>query len=176
MALLFLMLRLSCTVCGKEFATKSKLNRHEKEHSMEKPFRCECGLSYKRLEHLKRHQLVHQESLPFECFSCEKTFISNYHLNRHLAKHEEKPDDKTPPQAVEFTCGQCSLSFTTKSLLSDHLKTHLICPICLKEFKTPKTLSNHSAIHNIARKLHSCTDCDKVFSTVLEFNSEIQSQ
>ncbi len=47
-----------CILCGREFQRRSKLKRHEKTHTGDKPFKCSvtgCCKCYGRKEHLTRH-------------------------------------------------------------------------------------------------------------------------
>ncbi len=47
-----------CNICGRQFQRRSKLKRHEKTHTGDKPFKCivnGCFKCYSRKEHLTRH-------------------------------------------------------------------------------------------------------------------------
>ena len=51
---------LSCCQCGKVFATKSKLDCHERIHTNEKPFSCsKCDKAFRERGHLKEHENTH---------------------------------------------------------------------------------------------------------------------
>ncbi len=48
----------ACCLCGRSFAKRSKLRRHELTHTGKKPYICNvkgCRKSYSRKEHLSRH-------------------------------------------------------------------------------------------------------------------------
>ena len=48
---------LSCSKCGKAFATKSKLDSHERIHTGEKPFSCsKCDMAFTQAANLKMHE------------------------------------------------------------------------------------------------------------------------
>ena len=81
-----------CTVCGKTFPTKHKLELHIEEHGLEKMFQCDiCAKKFYLEWRLDKHQRVHMENVkpcryftnkvecPFEPIGCK-------------FKHEESPN------------------------------------------------------------------------------------
>ena len=79
---------LSCCQCGKAFATKSKLDCHERIHNDEKPFSCSnCDMKFSQLAHLKTHERIHTGEKPFSCFKCEKKFSQAANFKRHEKTH-----------------------------------------------------------------------------------------
>ena len=66
---------LSCCQCGKVFATKSKLDCHERIHTNEKPFSCsKCEKKFSQAAHLKTHERTHTDERRFSCSKCDKKF------------------------------------------------------------------------------------------------------
>ncbi|THY85419.1 hypothetical protein D6C95_07881 [Aureobasidium pullulans] len=54
-----------CRFCSKQFKRQEHLQRHERTHTREKPYPCECGKDYARQDLLVRHQrLDHQSGTP----------------------------------------------------------------------------------------------------------------
>ncbi|ESO02381.1 hypothetical protein HELRODRAFT_134940, partial [Helobdella robusta] len=45
-----------CRVCGKRFKDSSAVRLHERIHSSERPFQCQCGKSFKTRENLWGHR------------------------------------------------------------------------------------------------------------------------
>lgn len=64
-----------CRKCGKNFATKSSLDRHDTvRHQDATPFQCsQCGKAFKTKDNLKKHSKVHQDPK----FSCEVNNFSS---------------------------------------------------------------------------------------------------
>ncbi|OXU26793.1 hypothetical protein TSAR_006079 [Trichomalopsis sarcophagae] len=53
---------LQCTECGKQFATKYKLQRHRRCHTGEKPYHCNyCDRSFSQTGNLKLHQVKYHQ-------------------------------------------------------------------------------------------------------------------
>mmetsp|Transcript_29801 Transcript_29801/g.58178 ORF Transcript_29801/g.58178 Transcript_29801/m.58178 type:complete len:275 (-) Transcript_29801:1078-1902(-) len=49
-----------CDICGKDFRSRSEMNRHTRVHSGERPFQCKiCFSKFKQKSHLKAHLAIH---------------------------------------------------------------------------------------------------------------------
>lgn len=74
----------SCCFCAKLFSFKSKLIRHEKTHTGDRPFKCSiCEKTFKRSDNLYLHRRLHPGANPYQCL-CGADFADMYVLKDHL--------------------------------------------------------------------------------------------
>ncbi|KAK2153262.1 hypothetical protein LSH36_302g01000 [Paralvinella palmiformis] len=61
-----------CSICGKKFKDSSAVRLHERIHSTDRPFRCECGKTFKTRENLwgHRHRGPCEKKVKSEITSC----------------------------------------------------------------------------------------------------------
>ena len=117
---------IKCNVCHKTFKTKSKLIRHERSHTGEKPYPCEiCLKSFSDKSNLVKHKKTHTGEKLFHCLMCQKSYANKGSLDRHTRVHTgEKP----------FSC-ECGKSYADRTGLVYHKKK---CEILNKIF-SPST-------------------------------------
>uniref|UniRef100_UPI0037E75DC9 zinc finger protein 721-like n=1 Tax=Semicossyphus pulcher TaxID=241346 RepID=UPI0037E75DC9 len=157
----------SCSVCGKDFPYASKLQRHLRTHSGERPFPCSmCEKRFPEKGLLMIHERVHTGEKPFPCTFCEKRFASQGELRLHRRTHTgERP----------YHCSICLKSFSRHW----HLKTHLDamhcevvagfvrkkfpCSDCEKSCNSAAELRDHQRTHTGERP-YQCSFCDKRFA------------
>merc|ERR1712110_1223071 len=83
----------------------------------EGPNKCPiCGKGFNKPTYLKRHILSHSSVKPYKCDICNWGFFQQCNLKRHMASHSVENG------AQGFKCEHCSANFTTKSVLSVHLR------------------------------------------------------
>ena len=156
----------NCSYCGKSFEKKSVLYRHIKTiHEKETDYRCEiCDTSYTQKSTLDTHiKTFHVETdgERIKCETCPRTFMSLWHLKKHMSnKHNCKVDE----EPKEHQCESCDRSFSHLNRLNIHIaKMHdasknqfvdeeeekIDCEYCQNTFKNIHGLNQHLA------KVHS---------------------
>ncbi|XP_077987014.1 uncharacterized protein LOC144441333 [Glandiceps talaboti] len=149
-----------CTVCGKGFKERCKLDRHTRIHTNHRPCVCkECGKGFNERCTLKRHTRIHTNEKLFVCNECGKGFMQSCHLKSHARIHT----NETP-----FVCKECGKGFCDDGTLMRHIRIHtnerpFVCKECRKRFCDSFTLKRHLKIHSNER-LFVCKECGKGFN------------
>ena len=121
-----------CKCCGRCFSQMTKLRKHEKIHSGERPFVCKfCGKSFIENSKLTLHLRTHTGEKPYQCVLCQKTFSVVSNLHKHMTIHSGvKP----------FVCIVCGRGFTQNVNLKSHMRIHTgerdpyKCDVCKRRF------------------------------------------
>ncbi|XP_077381417.1 uncharacterized protein LOC144021192 [Festucalex cinctus] len=154
-----------CPVCNVNFTYATRLTRHMRSHTKEKPFRCTmCSITFSQSYHCNRHMRRQHGVRQYGCQKCGKGFASWVQLKEHRKMHSGK----------ELTCPACKKSFKEKAQLELHLKSHtmiphsphsLICEECGKVFRRRYHLKRHIMMHYRVAKneCYTCAECHKNF-------------
>ena len=106
-----------------------------------------CGkiISFKR--NMPRHMSVfhsRSDEPSFECTTCQSTFTSQYHLERHMAS-------KNSLRNLDYECRKCKKKFTSSIKLTVHMNKNCpkkyMCASCFCFFKSKNEYDTHLNTH-----------------------------
>ncbi|CAG0880816.1 unnamed protein product [Darwinula stevensoni] len=118
-----------------------------------------CGRSFRRTSEFRIHErvcILGLDPIEYHCPHCPKSFRSKHYVNEHVA-HQH--NGRRP-----FLCDVCKMSFTTRVVLRDHMKTHtgekpFLCDLCGEHFATLMVMRQHRRVHTGSRP-YKCQICD----------------
>ncbi len=149
-----------CSTCGKECISPSKLKRHERVHTGEKPFKCDhCQKNFSRKDNLESHMSGHVKKT-YHCEICKKTFQRQVYLYKHRKCHRN---------IEKFRCDKCPTSFTRLDNLKRHKQNRhnnpyqMRCSYCKKKFIRLDSLLRHKYQVHKRRVIAECHQCGRQF-------------
>ena len=109
-------LQFKCDQCLKCFTLKANLQRHIKNHSGEKPFKCEiCGKGFFHHYTLIQHKKTTHEGIkPYKCDLCGRQFADRGNLHVHISEIH------TTNEPIE--CGICTNVIKSVYYLKKHMR------------------------------------------------------
>ena len=127
-----------CRFCHREFSKKEHVERHERSHTKERPFRCAiCGGKYVRRDTLERHMRKHSDRLASTCETnhsesmSEITFVpslssqSQSDLAEHLQQHTSPPQRLQPYESLNSGVSSSSFPTLSQKPANSQLYTHV---------------------------------------------------
>nr|XP_012215527.1 PREDICTED: transcription factor IIIA-like [Linepithema humile] len=152
--------------CHAMFAKPSKLERHIRLHTGERPYKCNhegCTKSYTNSSHLKRHLETHNPTKRvFVCPHCSMSISNLHNLKRHckLMHSEDK----------KLVCKECGETFNKKHQFAQHKTIHFgpviyTCDKCNHSFTNISKFKKDQKRHEKAARDYVCTEpgCLEVF-------------
>ncbi|XP_035712275.1 PR domain zinc finger protein 5-like [Folsomia candida] len=175
--------RPSCDICHRVFFTPGNLQRHmDTVHSTIKRPRLPCGFPGCEKTYLnKRDVSMHIKSehaenpTRFPCTLCCKEFKTRRELESHISTH-------TTEKA--YTCSTCGRRFASHTTMKTHEIIHLekstrrifMCELSPHISSRKADLQRHVQIMHENRRNHSCTFCDKRFSTPTNMKNHVEAR
>ncbi|XP_022834150.1 zinc finger and BTB domain-containing protein 41-like [Spodoptera litura] len=173
----------TCTICSRDYKTKSSLKRHLLTHDHNSYCRI-CFVKCKNRitlgEHyLKEHNEKYEGVAEETCPHCERVCVTRAMLKRHIQRMHA---DRTK----KYQCDHCQRLYLTKGEVRAHIMwSHMpaeirgghACP-CGRIFRSPSLLRSHKARFHESQpppRVHQCDHCDKAFANKQVLNRHKKS-
>ncbi|KAK3932180.1 Zinc finger imprinted 3 [Frankliniella fusca] len=190
-----------CEVCGQLFHSQVQLEKHLFQIHYIYRKHCEfCGMKIHHPCMYEVHMRNHPEgsgnvsqpdghifslditTLPnssgfieknvVNCESCEQTFPSLSHLEKHIKS-------KHTPKKTLSKCDQCDRTYSKPSDLQAHRRSHsneknFECKVCKRRYKSLGNLNHHAKTHCV-KKPYTCEICSQGFIRKDFFETHINS-
>ncbi|XP_077432903.1 zinc finger protein 1035 [Vanacampus margaritifer] len=158
-----------CPICSQWFTQATQLVSHFPVHSLS-TLKCkQCKITFASENDLEKHKRrYHAPVSGFECKGCDKRFVGSEAFHQHSCSHKQqkmvtarksgagtKRQNAVDEEKIDVTgeelynCNACSMPFSSKSILLEHLnKVHLNekqfkCKQCSKSFPFRHLLQQH---------------------------------
>ena len=186
-----------CAKCGRGFNRRYNLMAHMASHSDTKPFECSiCKREFKRKTALREHQTrcdshfcKHCKTYIYgkdkfkkhirkccgvdvlQCKFCDKTFLHDQWLGKHVARHHSERSEKwlNESKSKIFSLPPDELELPASASNRDSLKTLHTCGICFKQFAKTIFIRVHMKKHSTS-EVCSCKKCNTWYTVKSELN------
>nr|CAB3267921.1 zinc finger protein Xfin [Phallusia mammillata] len=149
-------LKLTCSICNSTFPDSSKLTRHIRSHTGERPFTCgECGQNFVRKHHLVVHMKVHGSMTGdfHSCSECGEAYTTEQLVQKHYTEaHQSEQGD--PGVGQEYKCNLCGSMFSNLGELTEHncggqtTSSQIMCSFCGEIFESEVKTKTHELTCN----------------------------
>lgn len=157
-----------CTICGKSYATKKSLLKHQVNmHGGQGEYCANCGSVCTCTDKYKNQEKSNGKSKPYTCEECNKSFEKEIKLQRHVRIHE-RAKEQQDANFKRFLCHICSKTFRQNTGLMFHMRTHTgykphVCKYCGRGFTSNSNCINHERTHTGDRPF-VCQYCSASFA------------
>ncbi|KAG0668355.1 hypothetical protein C6P45_004707 [Maudiozyma exigua] len=150
--------------CGRTFTRPCLLQQHRSSHTNERPYICDepgCGKRFIRPCHLAVHKWTHLQVKPKQCNLCDKGFVTNQQLKRHLASHANQDEDSNNIYDNDDDDDDEEMSLRHVVETEDGM-VKVKCPYddCEVEFKPGEDLINHMLEYHLVNRLKHGPESD----------------
>ncbi|KAK9496738.1 hypothetical protein O3M35_013027 [Rhynocoris fuscipes] len=111
-----------CHLCQESFNYEINLSLHLATHEVDNPFCPVCKKRFRRVAGLKAHIMLHEKEETLFCPECGDEFTSQMFLDEHLNEHRTEIIVNKPPVKIQYNCLQCLQKFSSSRSLKEHCK------------------------------------------------------